>query len=198
MHCARRGSADLVDLRHANRFLSIRGIPSVNKDIVIRPEIEADRDAITQVTQEAFRTLKVSNQTEHFIINALRDAGVLTVSLVAEADGQVVGHIAFSPVVMSDSSPNWYGLGPVSVLPEHQRQGIGSSLIEQGLSQLKSLNTHGCCVVGHPEYYPRFGFKNTNNLTLEGVPPEAFFVLTFDSDEPKGTVQFHHAFMAQG
>ncbi len=170
----------------------------MNKDIVIRPEIEADRDAITQVTQEAFRTLKVSNQTEHFIINALRDAGVLTVSLVAEADGQVVGHIAFSPVVMSDSSPNWYGLGPVSVLPEHQRQGIGSSLIEQGLSQLKALGAHGCCVVGHPEYYPRFGFKNTNNLTLEGVPPEAFFVLTFDSDEPKGTVQFHHAFMAQG
>src|SRR4030067_894759 len=91
---------------------------------------------------------KTGNHTEQFIISALRAANVLTVSLVAEIDGRVVGHIAFSPVTISDGSQNWYGLGPVSVLPEYQRQGIGKSLIQEGLSALKGLGGQGCALVG--------------------------------------------------
>jgi len=105
--------------------------------MIIRQETTSDIEAITQITIAAFRTLPISNQTEQFIIKALRVAGALTLSLVAEIGGRVVGHIAFSPVTISDGSKNWYGLGPVSVLPDYQRQGIGKLLINEGLSLLK-------------------------------------------------------------
>jgi putative acetyltransferase len=110
----------------------------------------------------------------------------------------VIGHIAFSPVTISDGTPNWHGLGLVSLLPEHQRQGIGQALIEEGLSRLKALNAQGCCLVGHPDYYKKFGFKNLCGLVLEGVPPEVFFALSFDGRTPEGTVAFHEAFKADG
>lgn len=164
----------------------------------IRDETPADLPAITEVTIAAFKTLAVSNQTEHFIVETLRAAKALTVSLVAEVDGRVVGHIAFSPVTMSDGTPGWYGLGPVSVLPELQRQGIGSALIREGLARLKALGAQGCCLVGHPGYYSRFGFRNVAGLGLEGVPPEAFFTLVFSGPMPRGNVSFHEAFLAQG
>ena len=166
--------------------------------IVIRNENPADTDAITEVTVAAFATLEVSGHTEQFIIEALRTAQALAVSLVAEAGGRVVGHIAFSPVTLSDGTPDWYGLGPVSVLPEYQRQGIGKALIHKGLSLLKERNAQGCCLVGHPEYYRKFGFDNTADLVLDGVPPEVFFALPFDGRIPHGTVTFHEAFMADG
>lgn len=119
-------------------------------------------------------------------------------SLVAEVEGRVVGHIAFSPVCISDGTSDWYGLGPVSVLPEYQRQGIGKSLIQAGLSQLKQLNARGCCLVGHPEYYLKFGFKRVSGLGLEGVPPDVFFALSFEGEFPQGHVTFHEAFLADG
>ena len=150
------------------------------------------------MTIEAFKTLEISNQTEHFIIEALRAAKALTVSLVAEVDGCVVGHIAFSPVTLSDGSPNWYGLGPVSVLPDHQRRGIGTALISEGLERLKELSAHGCCLVGHPGYYERFGFRNVPDLFHEGVPPEVFFALSFEGEMPQGSVMFHESFAADG
>src|SRR5512134_3301898 len=132
--------------------------------IIIRNETDADVSTITEVTVAAFKTLQISNHTEQFIIEALRAAKALTLSLVAEADGRVIGHVAFSPVVMSDGTRNWYGLGPVSVLPEYQRQGIGGALILDGLSRLKGLNAQGCCLVGHPDYYEKFGFRNPSGL----------------------------------
>jgi putative acetyltransferase len=164
----------------------------------IRNETDADRDAITEVTVSAFKTLEVSNQTEQFIIEALRAAKALTVSLVAESEDRVVGHIAFSPVTISDGTPNWYGLGPVSVLPEYQRNGIGKALIREGLSRLKQLNARGCCLVGHPDYYRRLGFENMPGLVYQGVPPEVFLALTFDGRTPQGTVEFHEGFKAEG
>ena len=164
----------------------------------IRSETDADIDAITTVTVAAFKTLEVSNQTEHFIIQALRAAKALTISLVAESNYRVVGHIAFSPVTISDGTRNWYGLGPVSVLPEYQRQGIGKALIQEGLSRLKDLNAQGCCLVGHPDYYRKFGFKNMPGLVHEGVPQEVFFALSFDGHTPQGTVTFHDGFKADG
>ncbi len=163
---------------------------------IISSETGDDIDAITGVTVAAFRTLEISNQTEQFIIAALRDAGALSVSLVAEVDARVVGHIAFSPVTVSDCTQDWYGLGPVSVLPAYQRQGIGKALVREGLSWLKAMHARGCCVVGHPEYYRKSGFVNVPGLRVEGVPPEVFFALSFDGHYPRGTVAFHDAFKA--
>lgn len=165
---------------------------------LVRSETSADVDAITNVTVTAFATLEISRHTEQFIVAALRAAKALTVSLVAEVDGRVVGHIAFSSVAMSDGTEGWYGLGPVSVLPEYQRRGIGKALVEEGLARLKGLNARGVCLVGHPEYYRKFGFANAPGLAHEGVPPEFFFALSFDGHVPQGTVAFHEAFNAAG
>ncbi len=167
-------------------------------EITIRSETDSDVDAITDVTIAAFKTLEISNHTEQFIIEALRAAKTLTISLVAELDARVIGHLAFSPVTISDDTPSWYGLGPVSVLPEYQRQGIGKALIREGLSRLRDMNAQGCCLVGHPEYYRQFGFTNTPELVLENVPPEVFFALSFDGHTPQGTVTFHDGFKADG
>lgn len=170
----------------------------MNPQIIIRSETTADVQAIDAVTMAAFKTLAVSNHTEQFIIAALRMAKALTLSIVAELDGRVIGHIAFSPVTIADGTPDWYGLGPVSVLPAYQRQGIGKALIHAGLSRLQALNAQGCCLVGHPAYYPKFGFKNIPGLVHAGVPPEVFFALPFGGHIPQGVVTFHAGFKADG
>ncbi len=166
--------------------------------ILIRDETKYDAAVITEVTVAAFESMEISNHTEQFVIEALRSTRDLTLSLVAEVDGRVVGHIAFSPVTISDGTHNWYGLGPVSVLPMYQRMGIGKALIREGLSRLKDLGAKGCCLVGHPQYYTKFGFENVAGLVHEGVPPEAFFALPFDGYYPHGTVTFHEGFNANG
>ena len=166
--------------------------------MIIRKETVADIEAITEVTIAAFKTLPISNQTEQFIIKALRSANALTISLVAEIDERVVGHIAFSPVTIYDGTKDWYGLGPISVLPEYQKQGIGKSLIYEGLSSLKELGGQGCALVGDPNYYKLFGFKNFPELVHEGVPPEVFLALPFNENVPQGTVVFHEGFLANG
>ncbi|MBD3315751.1 MAG: GNAT family N-acetyltransferase [Chitinivibrionales bacterium] len=170
----------------------------VNSNIIIRAETDADVHTIAEVTVSAFETLEISNHTEQFIIAALRAANALTVSLVAESDGRVVGHVAFSPVVISDGTPDWYALGPISVLPAYQRQGIGKTLIKGGLSRLKRLDAKGCCLVGHPGYYCKFGFENIDGFVHEGVPREVFQALSFDGRFPQGTVTFHDAYKADG
>jgi putative acetyltransferase len=166
--------------------------------MIIRKETDADIEAITEVTIAAFNTLPISNHTEQFIIKALRAAGVLTISLVAEVEGQIVGHIAFSPVEITDGTKDWYGLGPVSVLPECQKKGIGKSLIKEGLSLLKELGGQGCALVGDPNYYNRFGFKNYPELIHEGVPQEVFLALPFTEKVPRGIIIFHEGFLANG
>ena len=168
------------------------------KNVLIRDEKTADVAVISDVTIAAFETLEISNHTEQFIIEALRAAKALTISLVAEVDGHVVGHIAFSPVTMSDGTKDWYGLGPVSVHPDFQHEGIGTALIQEGLSRLKTLEAKGCCLVGHPQYYRKFGFKNVEGLICEGVPQEVFFVILFKGNIPQGNVKFHEGFKANG
>jgi putative acetyltransferase len=165
--------------------------------MIIRNETAADIEAIAEVTEAAFETLAISRHTEQFIIKALRAAGALTVSLVAEIGGKVVGHVAFSPVTISDGNPHWYGLGPVSVLPSYQRQGIGTALITEGLSLLKTRGVQGCVLVGDPAYYRRLGFRNLPTLTLEGVPQENFLALPLGDEPARGAVTFHDAFWAQ-
>ena len=167
-------------------------------NVSIRDEIESDVDVISEITKAAFDNLAVSNHTEQFIIGALRDAKALTISLVAEAEKKVVGHKAFSPVTISDGSPDWYGFGPISVVPELQKQGIGKSLVYEGLSSLKALGAKGCLLVGDPGYYERFGFRNLKDLVIDGVPQQYFLALPFEESKTSGTVVFHEGFSAKG
>lgn len=162
----------------------------------IRKETQADFGTISEITKAAFETLPISNHTEQFIIQALRAANALTISLVAEVGKKVVGHIAFSPVTVSDGSTGWYGLGPISVLPELQRQGIGKALMHEGLSLLKGMGAKGCVLVGDPGYYERFGFRNHPELVYDGIPQEFFLALPF-AENASGTVTFHEGFAAE-
>lgn len=165
--------------------------------ITIRPETPSDEASIDQVTRQAFLSHPHSNQTEQFIIRALRAAHALSVSLVAEEAGRIVGHIAFSPVTITDGSSGWYGLGPVSVEPEYQHKGIGRALIEHGLARLRELGAKGCVLVGDPAFYVRFGFTNMPALVLDGVPQEVFLSLPLGTSSPQGKVTFHAAFGAK-
>ena len=165
-------------------------------NIDIRSETAADIPAIEAVTTAAFLNAPHTSHTEQFIVNALRRAGRLTISLVADAERIVVGHIAISPVSISDSASGWFGLGPVSVTPEHQGRGIGSRLIHEALCTLRERGASGCVVLGEPAYYSRFGFQPEPNLVLPNVPPEYFQAISFDSSCPRGTVEYHEAFHA--
>lgn len=166
-------------------------------DVLIRNEAPKDYAVISDVTERSFRPLGFDTLNEPFVIEALRAAGALSVSLVAEFDSRVIGHIAFSPASISDGTPGWYALGPVSVLPEYQRQGIGRALIWAGLERLKSIGARGCCLVGHPEYYGKVGFIHPGGFSCEGVPQELFFAISFDDQYPQATVTFHEGFRAE-
>jgi putative acetyltransferase len=165
--------------------------------LIIRKEKYSDIDKITDITEAAFKDHPLSNNTEQFIINGLRKAKAMAISLVAEKDGKLIGHIAFAPVRISGVSSNWYGLGPISVLPEYQNQGVGKALISEGLSALKSIGGRGCVLVGDPGYYKRFGFKALPGLTHEGVPKKFVLALTFEEkNSPEGNIGFHESFRA--
>jgi putative acetyltransferase len=162
----------------------------------IRDEMPSDEAAIESVIAAAFRDMPYSRQTETFIMAALRRAGALTLSLVAEDEGHICGQAAFSPVEIDGRPSDWYGAGPIAVAPEHQRQGIGSALMEEGLGRLHGLGAGGCMLVGDPAWYQRFGFRNEPRLTLAGVPPEVFMILPLGKTVPEGKVAFHPAFAA--
>lgn len=162
--------------------------------LTIRSERPADEAAVAEVTRAAFASHPHSSHTEHFIIQSLRQAHALSISLVAELEDRVVGHIAFSPVTISDGSAAWYGLGPVSVAPELQGKGIGRTLIQQGLGQLRERRAAGCVVLGEPSLYGRFGFTNDPGLFLPDVPQEFFLSLCFSSRSGRGEVTYHEAF----
>ncbi|KAF7964031.1 GCN5 family acetyltransferase [Cupriavidus sp. UYMU48A] len=165
--------------------------------LTIRAETPEDADAIAQLTEAAFLDALHSGHTEAFIVAALRRAGQLTISLVAQEQATtLLGHIAFSPVSVSDGSGGWYGLGPVSVQPSRQREGIGTALMEAGLAALRARGAAGCVVLGDPAYYGRFGFAPRPELVLPGVPPEYFQALAFDGGQPAGQVAYHEAFAA--
>jgi putative acetyltransferase len=164
-------------------------------NILIRPEKPTDVDAIEQVTIAAFDGKSYSDQTEYSIINRLRVAGAISISLVAEVDGNVVGHIAFSVVTINGEDKGWYGLGPISVLPELQKQGIGSKLIREGLSVIREKGAKGCVLEGDPRYYQRFGFKTYPGLVYEGsLAPEYFMAYPFYNEVPAGKVEYNKAF----
>lgn len=165
--------------------------------IEIRNETAADVTEIEAVTISAFLKAPHTSHTEQFIVSALRRAGKLTVSLVADAGGKVIGHVAVSPVSISDGASGWFGLGPISVVPQHQRSGVGSRLTREALRILRDQGAAGCVLLGEPRYYSRFGFQVDPGLTLPDVPPEYFQAVSFDSSRPHGTVSYHEAFSAQ-
>lgn len=163
----------------------------------IRHETPADAAAIHAVTAAAFLNAPHTAHTEQHIVAALRKAGALAISLVAEQDGEVAGHVALSPVSVSDGSTGWYGLGPISVKPELQRRGIGSLLMQAAIRLLRERGAAGCVLVGDPLYYSRFGFRSEPDLVLPDVPPEYFQALRLGPSLPRGVVTFHEAFLAK-
>lgn len=162
----------------------------------IRPEQSKDFQAIEAVIIAAFLHAPHTSHTEHFIVQCLRDAQALTLSLVAESEGGVMGHVAVSPVSVSDGATSWYGLGPLSVLPECQGRGIGGQLLQSAVAELKRLGAAGCVLLGDPAYYARFGFRPVPGLVLPEVPAEYFQALSFSGCFPQGTVSYHPAFGA--
>lgn len=165
-------------------------------NITIRDETAADIPAIEALTQAAFLNAAHSSHTEQFIVNQLRKAQQLSLSLVAEDQQQIVGHVAVSPVRISSGDAGWYGLGPISVCPDKQGLGIGSMLMHAALQRLKALGAEGCVLLGDPNYYARFGFKPISGLVLPGVPQEYFQAVSFTGTFPQGEVAYHDAFNA--
>ena len=167
------------------------------KTMNIRFEISEDRNGIRYINLEAFDTDAEAN-----LIDALRKSGIPIISLVAEENGQLVGHILFGPVTLDGDKPNISiaGLGPMAVLPDLQNQGIGSRLVEEGLKQCKRSGYEVVVVLGHPNYYPRFGFSPSANYGINSeydVPAEVFMVKEIHAgalNGRSGTVIYHQAF----
>ena len=162
----------------------------------MRIDLERPEDAsdIHSLTTAAFDGVPYSDQSEARIVDALRRAGALSLSLVAVEDQQIVGHVAFSPVRIDGRPAGWLGLGPVSVRPDRQRQGIGSALIRDGLGRLQAMRAEGCVVFGAPAFYGRFGFISDPGLRYPGAPDGYFLRLAFGAAAPAGEVAYHPGF----
>jgi len=154
--------------------------------MTIRPERPEDASQVRHVNELAF-----GQPLEADLVDKLRQACPDSLSLVAEDDA-IVGHILFTSVVIENGGRRLVGMGlaPMAVLPSHQRQGIGSELVRRGLDILRERNCPFVVVVGHPEYYPRFGFKpaSTHGFASqwEGVPDAAFMILILDAHAMAG------------
>jgi putative acetyltransferase len=166
--------------------------------LALRHEQPADLGAIREVTRAAFLNAAHASHTEHLIVDALRQAGALSLSLVAETGDNIIGHVAVSPVTISDGAPGWFGLGPVSVLPAYQGHGVGSLLVQETLRVLRQRAAAGCVVLGEPSFYSRFGFKCEADLVLPCVPPEYFQAICLHGAVPRGDVRYHDAFNVSG
>lgn len=163
----------------------------------VRVETARDIQAIRETVQAAFATKSHLDHQESRIVDQLRESRDLTVSLVADKQKTVIGHIAISPVRVEGEGQDiegWYGLGPLAVHPECQRQGVGSELVEEALKALREKQAKGCVVLGRPEYYTRFGFSRGHSLQVDGVPKRFAMVLPIVGVVPSGTVVYHEAF----
>ena len=167
----------------------------VGTDILIRFETPADEADIREVTVQAFADQTNAEGTEQDIIDALRMRNALSVSLVADRGGRILGHVAFSPASPEDGTTGWYTLGPVSVAPGVQRQGIGHALITTGLARLRETGAAGCIVVGDTNYYSRFGFVKAPRLAPPGGVEDHFMILCLGSPAPDCVINFHDAFL---
>ncbi|WP_151671614.1 GNAT family N-acetyltransferase [Nitrincola schmidtii] len=166
-------------------------------NIELSNEKSGDAARIHQVTKQAFFSAPHTDHMEQYIVDALRRAGALKIFQVAKAEGEIIGHVAISPVILSGGVTGWFGLGPISVLPEFQGLGIGTKLMQNSLAALEEMNALGCVVLGNPTYYERFGLKVVDGLVLPDVPAEYFQALSFSGEFPKGEVSYHDAFTAK-
>lgn len=164
--------------------------------VIIRNETPSDITSINDVTIAAFLQAPHTDHTEQFVVKALRDSGYLSISLVAEQNDNIIGHVAVSPVEISDGTDLWYGLGPISVDPVQQGGGIGSKLMNAAIAELKKIGAKGCVLLGDPSYYRRFGFKPMKGLILPDVPAEYFQALLLEGELPQGNVTYHESFNA--
>ena len=167
-------------------------------EFTVRSEAPGDVPAIAAVTIAAFRNAAHSSHTEQYIVRALRSAGQLCVSLVAELPGEIIGHVAVSPVSLSDGAVGWFGLGPISVIPRLQNRGVGTRLMRSALQVLRERGAAGCVLLGEPKFYQRFGFRAEPDIRLADVPPDHFLAMSFGPTLPKGTVSYHAGFYVQG
>lgn len=163
---------------------------------LIRDETSGDEAAIAEVTALAFAGAAHSDGTEAAIVAQLRAGGDLALSLVIDRGTATIGHVAFSPVTIDGHHDGWFGLGPVSVLPERQGQGLGSELIERGLERLQESGAAGCVVLGDPGFYRLFGFAHDPRLRYPGPAAEYFQRLLFTGAAPSGTVAYARGFGA--
>ncbi|MEL7691826.1 N-acetyltransferase [Citromicrobium bathyomarinum] len=164
--------------------------------LTVRDEQPADIPAIYALTRAAFAKDGRTDGNEQEIVNALRDDGDLTLSLVAtNMDEAIIGHIAFSPVTISDGTQGWYAVGPISVMPTRQRTGIGSRIATEGMERMKAMGAKGLVLLGDPGAYERFGFAKDADLTLPGFPADRFQVrMLGEGPRPRGTVRYAKAF----
>jgi putative acetyltransferase len=159
--------------------------------ILIRPEAPNDTVAIHDLTKRAFDGKRYSDGNEQDLIDALRHAGALSVSLVAEDAKEIVGHVAFSPAIAQDGSAGWYALGPISVEPTRQRQGIGGALVHQGMVRLIAMEASGCVLIGDTNYYQRHGFAPRPDLAPAGEPAANYMIRSLIAGTPTPSVSFH-------
>lgn len=160
----------------------------------IRKETPADIVTIRDITNAAFEATKGTQSIEARIIDGLRAAGALPLSLVAVQGGEVIGHVAFSPVTIDGVDHGWLGIGPVAVRPDHQSRGVGLALIRAGLAQLRADDAAGCVVLGNPAYYLRFGFAQHTGLTYAHAPAQYFMSQVIAGPPQTGAVSYHSAF----
>lgn len=165
----------------------------------IRNEDMNDLAAIRRVNYQAFKDHPQhkpgAEPTEHRIVDELRASHSLALSLVAEDEDGVMGHIAMSRAQVGQTG-DWYLLGPVSVMPGRQNQGVGSALIREALSRMRGQGADGVVLVGDPGFYGRFGFASITGLTYAGVPHQFVLGLAFDHVQPQGAIRAHEAFYA--
>jgi len=161
--------------------------------MLIRAEHTSDDYAIDDLTTRAFMGMPYSEGTEAPIIRLLRQSGDLTLSLVAEESGIVIGHIAFSPIRIG-AHRDWFGLGPIAVEPSRQRSGIGKALIETGLKILKDQGAAGVALIGNPDVYRSSGFTSDGRLTYKGLEYRYVQRIVFCGPDPEGELHYADAF----
>ena len=162
----------------------------------VRRERSGDEAVIGALTTAAFEHAPYASGTEAALIDAMRAAGELALSLVAEMESEIVGHVSFCTVTLNGAGAGWFGLAPLSVAPAQQRVGVGSALVRFGLEELKIRGARGCVLVGNPEYYARFGFQPYPGLSYPGVDNAYVLGLAFTGEAPCGVVRYAPAFEA--
>lgn len=164
--------------------------------MLIRDEQADEAEAIDRLTSDAFRTVPYSQGTEAAIIRALRRRGRLSLSLVAVDEDGLAGHVAFSPIAIDGVEDGWFGLGPISVRPDRQRQGIGRALITAGLDRLRSAGALGCALIGNAAVYAGSGFTSGGPLVYEGLDPAFVNWIVLNGASRSGALTFDEAFAA--